>query len=174
MTTKPTTPTTSAKATTPSKAVATITKTTTPKPAPAKKVTAPAKKVTPPAEVATAVTVNLSGRVDAARALGFSRKFLMEESGLTGTTALWRTDRLSEAHAALLGALLVKIEDGTVAPPVRRVAAARGSSRQHRLTQALLVLAQAKDEKTAAGKQGRIDTALELLKTPTKKGGTSE
>jgi hypothetical protein len=89
------------------------------KPAPITK-KAPAKNVA--SQKAEVVTVDLSQRVEVARALGFSRRFLTDESGLTGTTALWRANRMGEAEAAKLAALLVKIETGKIAAPVRRVA----------------------------------------------------
>jgi hypothetical protein len=104
----------------------------------------------------------LSARVEAARALGFSRKFLTDESGLTGTTALWRTHRMGEVEAAKLAALLGKIESGKIAAPERRVAASRPSLK-HRVDESVKLQVAARDEKSIAGARKLIGEALDLL-----------
>ena len=109
--------------------------------------TAPvAKKAAPkaaPAKVAVPTvavpTVDLSARVESARSAGFSRRFLTEESGLGGTTALYRVDRLGEAEAAKLAALLDRIESGKIAAPVRAAASGRPSLK-HRVDEASKLL----------------------------------
>jgi hypothetical protein len=154
--------------------------TTQPKKTPGKavairKTTAPTKKAVPATAAAKpatteAVTVDLSQRVEAARAMGFSRKFLTDESGLTGTTALWRTNRMGETEAAKLAVVLVKIENSVIVAPERRVAANAGPTKAelaHKLDEAAKLLATAKAEKTIAGARKLIGETLDLL------GGTS-
>jgi len=127
--------------------------------------TAPvAKKAAPKAASAKIVapTVDLSARVESARSAGFSRRFLTEESGLGGTTALYRVDRLGEAEAAKLAALLDRIESGKIAAPVRAAASGRPSLK-HRVDEASKLLATAYQSKTVADARTLITEAIELL-----------
>ena len=127
--------------------------------------TAPvAKKAAPKAATAKIAvpTVDLSARVESARSAGFSRRFLTEESGLTGTTALYRVDRLGEAEAAKLAALLDRIESGKIAAPVRTAASGRPSLK-HRVDEASKLLATAYQSKTVTDARTLITEAIELL-----------
>ena len=127
--------------------------------------TAPvAKKAAPKAASAKIVapTVDLSARVESARSAGFSRRFLTEESGLGGTTALYRVDRLGEAEAAKLAALLDRIESGKIAAPVRAAASGRPSLK-HRVDEASKLLATAYQSKTVTDARTLITEAIELL-----------
>jgi hypothetical protein len=127
--------------------------------------TAPvAKKAAPKAAPAkiTAPTVDLSARVESARSAGFSRRFLTEESGLTGTTAIWRTDRLGTEEAGKLATLLDRIESGKVPAPVRAAGSGRPSLK-HRVDEATKLLATAYQSKTVADARKLITEAIELL-----------
>jgi hypothetical protein len=121
---------------------------------------APAKIVAPKATATP--TVDLFARVEAARALGFSRKFLQGEAGLDGTTAMYRTERLGVEEAAKIEAVLVKIETGKITPPVK-VAASAGSGMKHRMGEASKILAAAYQSKSLADNRKLITEALELL-----------